>query len=210
MSFANLCDPGYGSVHLYTGPMFSGKTSEVLTALDRYDYVANAKVLLFKYYNDTRDKETIVKSRRGFGRKVYGQIGDDKDAWALVEKSIRESSSLESTDANYALIIGIDEGQFIRGLHLFVQKVLDHKAQFPNITMILYIAALDSTFKAEMWPEIVLTLPYCSQVKKFTAICAKCQTREAFLTMRNVQDDRLELIGSEEAYSAVCYACYNN
>ena len=183
--------------------MFASKTKEMLNALDRYDYVKpSVQVLLFKYHKDTRETDGAVRSRNGAARKPTSTVSTGEELWGKVWDCVVNGGA--ST-----LVVGVDEAQFIRNLRFFVERVIDHRALFPNTTILLYMAALDSTFKRQMWPEIVEVLPLCNGVRKLTAICGTCQQREAQLTRRDVDSAELELIGSKESYTSTCFICHN-
>jgi len=55
---------------IYTGPMFSGKTSRLLASIERYKY-QNRSVLVFKPRMDTRyeDERIVTKVGKAAGKK---------------------------------------------------------------------------------------------------------------------------------------------
>jgi thymidine kinase len=46
----------FGQIQLIIGPMFSGKTTELIRRMKRYE-TANQKCMIIKYENDTRYDE---------------------------------------------------------------------------------------------------------------------------------------------------------
>jgi thymidine kinase len=200
---STLRDPGRGQAFLYLGSMFSGKTNIMLNTLDRYDYVRpSVQVVLFKYHKDTREKDGAVRSRNGTSRQPTSTVSTGEELWDKVLNA--------AVDGKCAtLVVGIDEAHFIRKLDYFVERVLDHRTELPTTTILLYMAALDSSFARKMWPAIVDVLPLCNGVRKLTAICGTCQQREAQLSRRDVDSAELELIGSKESYTATCFVCHN-
>ena len=189
-------------VNLYTGPMFSGKTDEMLRQIRIYDHIKSALVILLKPGIDNRTGESRVLSRSGAERDADARVSTGEEAWEIVNKMIADRFHGKDIIA-----IGIDEGQFINGLDFFVKKVLEVNHETYKIH--LHIAALTSKFTHEMWEEVVKIIPYCHSVIKYSAICGICEKRDAQLTKRLVESDDLILIGSDE-YAASCYECSLN
>lgn len=189
------------TISLYIGPMFSGKTDRMLRELRTHARVSSALVILFKYSKDDREEGSIVLSRSGASSKATAMISTGREAWSNVKDSIA-GSYMKSI-----VVIGIDEGQFIDGIDWFVQKVLTTKLR-SRVTFKVHIAALDSTFKAEMWDRVVKLIPYCHKVRKSCAVCSLCQILPAQLTKKiSGSAEQLEEIGSDQ-YKAVCLGCY--
>ena len=67
MDTPKLCSPTltkHGQIQVIFGPMFSGKTTELIRRLKRYQ-IANHKCLIFKYTKDERyGKDGIVTHRQ--------------------------------------------------------------------------------------------------------------------------------------------------
>jgi len=194
---------GYGSVTMFLGPMFSLKTGRLLIELDRCGFNHRTSVLLYKFAGDNRDGDDCVKSRSGLQRKVNARVRTGEEIWDDIERSLLTTSCIKSFVA-----IGVDEGQFITGLDFLAKKVLDHSEEYPELTMNLFVSALDSTFEGKMWPEIVNVIPFSTSIEKCLSVCAFCQEKDANLTKRTVVSDELILIGSEESYLAACYSCF--
>ena len=159
--------------------------------------MSSVTVCLFKYTKDTRDGENTVASRSGCTRQATAQITSGIEAWEKVCETI-------SANPGKSVIVGIDEGQFIKGLSYFIKRVFETT----TVTINVFISALDSKFNGEMWEEIINIIPLCNEVTKLTAICGICQAVEAQLTKRIVTSTEIELIGSDQ-YVAACYNCYH-
>ncbi|KHJ85732.1 thymidine kinase [Oesophagostomum dentatum] len=89
-----------GHVVCILGPMFSGKTTELIRMHDRYR-IAGKNCVLVKYAGDTRyDPELIVTHKRVTA-----------DGATLIARTLREVRGQlfdEETD-----VVAIDEGQFV-------------------------------------------------------------------------------------------------
>ena len=189
------------TICLYIGPMFSGKTDRMLRELRVHTHINSALVILFKYSKDDREEGSTVLSRSGASGEASAMISTGREAWANVKDSITGSPNKS------IVVIGVDEGQFIDDLDWFVKKVLTTKLR-ARVTFKVHIAALDSTFKAEMWERVVKLIPYCHKVRKSCAVCSICQTLPAQLTKKiSGSAEQLEEIGSDQ-YKAVCLGCY--
>lgn len=88
-----------GSIDLIIGPMFSGKTSELVRRVRR-SLAASQKCLLIKYKGDTRYSEAPVLS-------IHDNVH-------MAAKSVLMLSELENAAWHYDMI-AIDEGQFFPG-----------------------------------------------------------------------------------------------
>lgn len=90
-----------GQIQLILGPMFSGKTSELIRRVRRYKQYQ--KCLMIAYQGDTRySTESSVTTH---------------DFTAMKAKSVTALSEVENAAHAYS-VIGIDEGQFFPGMLL--------------------------------------------------------------------------------------------
>ena len=78
------------------GPMFSGKTTELIRRLKRYQ-IAKYKCLIMKYANDDRYSESDIVSH---------------DHQSLAAVSTRQIAEFRHKALEYD-VVGIDEGQFV-------------------------------------------------------------------------------------------------
>lgn len=178
-----------GWIEVICGPMFAGKSEELLRRINRLKY-ADVDYLLFKPKIDTRTKKT-AKSRDG--REIPAIV---------IEKSTDIFDNLDKLDEK-PHVIAIDEAQF---LDEELADVCDHLA---NNGIIIFIAGLDNDFRGEPFTTMVKLLSIAEKVTKLTAICTECGA-EATRTQRIIDgepasyDSPLVLIGNNESYSARC------
>eukprot|EP01114_Cavostelium_apophysatum_P019207 TRINITY_DN6126_c0_g1_i1.p1 TRINITY_DN6126_c0_g1~~TRINITY_DN6126_c0_g1_i1.p1 ORF type:complete len:191 (-),score=16.06 TRINITY_DN6126_c0_g1_i1:169-741(-) len=173
-----------GSIHLIFGPMFSGKSTELLRRIRRYT-VANRKCLVIKYIKDTRISEDEIAT-------------DVRQLWTA-----RPAARLfETQDLSESVeVIGIDEGQFFPDLVLFCE----HMA---NQGKIVIVAALDGTFERKPFGETLQLIPLSETVTKLNAVCMVCSGDAAF-SKRLGSEKEVEIIGGREKYISVCRECYH-
>jgi thymidine kinase len=172
-----------GSITMIVGPMFSGKTTELIRLIRR-SKIANKKCLIVKYAKDTRYSSEIM-THDFIEQEVCCRCNDLNDI----------SDKVSAYD-----VIAIDEGSFIKNIH-----IVDNWA---NRGKIVYIAALDSDYQRESFIEISKLMSKSETIIKLTAIC-KCGN-EAIFTDRVSEDEGLEVIGGAEKYRSLCRRCYTD
>ncbi|CAF0835478.1 unnamed protein product [Brachionus calyciflorus] len=174
-----------GQIQLILGPMFSGKTTELIRRMRRYE-TANHKCMVIKYAKDNRYDDSDVIATHD--RNIY--TANVKTTCLLDH----EYSAL-----NYS-VIGIDEGQFYKDVVEFSEKMA-------NLGKIVIIAALDGTYQRKGFGTILDLVPLAESIVKLTAVCMYCYNEAAF-TKRKGNETQIELIGGKESYLSVCRTCY--
>ena len=176
--------PDVGQIQLIIGPMFSGKTEELLRRVKRFT-IANKSCIVIKYSKDTRYSSDKLSTH------------DQRTIDAI---SMTRLFNLDETILQSVNVIAIDEGQF------FVDLVEFSEQQASN-GKILIIAALDGTYERKPFDNIAKLIPMTERIDKLTAIC-NCGN-EASFSERLSFDNRLEVIGGKDKYKASCRACFN-
>ena len=142
----------YTMLHIVTGCMFAGKTTELANI---YNYLINTvnppKIIVFDY--DTRKQSTIL----------YTHDDTPIPCTSIAQLSIEHM--------NYDVIL-INEAQFFKGLKEFVLRALE-------IGKIVYLFGLDGDFKQEKFGELIDLLPMADTYVKLYAKCA-CGAKASF------------------------------
>lgn len=175
--------PRRGGLSLILGPMFSGKTSEMMRQVKRR-VKAGYRAKLIKYAKDDRyDGECIVTHDKRKMRAIKCvKLGDAKIDYSRYD------------------VIGVDEGQFYPDLIEWTQ-------QRTTEGIYVIIAALDGMANQKPFPNDVISLVAQSEVVvKLDAICALCSQSASF-TRRTTSEEGVEVIGGDEKYIAVCRHC---
>lgn len=173
-------------LEVIVGPMFSGKSEELLRRLRRAQ-IAGYKVMLARPKIDTT-KLTHDGTRMDF---VYAEtifeIGIEAVAWQ-------------------ADVVGIDEIQFFPDL--------DRIPQFAELKTVI-VAGLDTTFRYEPFGDVPTLMAYADKLDKLTAVCNKCGADNATRTQRLNPDGtpasrtgETVLVGEEDYYEARCRSCF--
>ena len=167
------------SLKIIMGNMFSGKTTELVRRLKRYEVIGK-RILVINSSKDTRCLEHVLRTH-------------DNMKFDCIKTDDLNELNYQDVD-----VIAIDEAQFFIGLKVFVEKVLKR-----GKTIIL--TGLDGDYKQEKIGEILDCIPLADKVFKLSAMCMECMdgTHGPF-TKRIVNSDKVELIGGTEMYRAVC------
>lgn len=174
-----------GQIQVIFGPMFSGKSTELIRRLKRYQ-IARYECLIVKYAKDVRyDSESIATHDRQTLKAVSATILND----------------LRDKAQDYD-VIGIDEGQFFPDVVAFCEDMA-------NAGKTVIVAALDGTFQRKGFSSILELVPLAEHVVKLTAVCMSC-FGEGSYTKRISKDTAVEVIGGAETYMAVCRKCFQS
>lgn len=172
---------------VYCGPMFSGKSDELIRELKRAPH-AKYNVMAFK---------PEVDFRRGSGT-INSQNGNEYPAISV--KSSEEI--LEYVTANID-IVGIDETQF------FDDGVVDVVLKLIARGKKVIVAGLDKDFRGEPFGPMARLKQEADHTESFHAYCAVCGGSASF-TQRLVNgnparyDDPIVVVGADELYEARC------
>ncbi|XP_043190498.1 thymidine kinase, cytosolic-like isoform X2 [Amphibalanus amphitrite] len=161
---------GHGQVQVIFGPMFSGKTTELIRRLKRYQ-VANHRCLIIKYANDNRYADKDISTH---------------DRQTLAAVSATKLEPLKSIAASSYSVIGIDEGQFFPDCVPFAEELA-------NLGKIVIVAALDATFQRQAFGDILSLVPIAENVVKLNAVCMECFRTASYTKRKGSEQQRLDL-----------------
>jgi thymidine kinase len=172
---------------VFTGPMFGGKTTRMLAALERYQY-QNRNTILFKPKMDRRYSEETVVTHKGQEHKCV-----------LVETGEEIYNLSKDFD-----VIGCDESFMINGSADALIKLF-HQGK----TILVSSLQLSSTSEFlpmgyEPFEEMTKIMPWATSIDICPAVCSKCD-RDAYYTERLAKEEKKVLVGGAESYQPVCY-----
>ena len=176
-----------GRLEVITGPMFCGKTDELLRRLRRA-IIAKQKIQVFKPGFDIRYSS----------EKVTSHAGNEYNAYPV--ENISDVPTLLLDDVT---LVAIDEAQF------FGEKVIDVIQALVDKGIRVIVAGLDMDFRGEPFGQMPVLLAQAEIVDKLHAICMECG-EEATRTQRLVDgnpayyDDPIIIVGASEMYEARC------
>ncbi len=173
---------GRGSIGLLIGPMFAGKTSEMMRLVERHN-MAGRKCLIVKYSGDKRYSEDEVVTHRGVRAMV----------------TTASTDRIADVDCSAYGVIGIDEGQFY-------PDIVDAANRLADSGKIVIISYLDATYERKPFGPLAQLVASAEYVQKLAAVCT-CGD-DAHYSKRMTADTELEVIGGADKYRAVCRKCY--
>jgi len=179
-----------GKIYLIIGPMFSGKSSELVNIYKRKK-IAGLRCAFIKYARDTRYDKNIDDNEKMITH-------DDIKVNAL---SCNNLFDLKLNHADYDIIF-IDEIQFYPDKIKFCEDMADFGLD-------IYASGLSSNYLRESFPEMDKLYAIAYNIKMFTAVCDICKTdNSACYTKRFSDSKELILIGEHDVYKTVCRKCY--
>lgn len=177
----------HGRLEVITGPMFCGKTDELLRRLRRA-IIAKQKIQVFKPGFDIRYSN----------EKVTSHAGNEYDAFP-----IENTSEIPAILRDDVTLVAIDEAQFFeKEIISVVQGLVDQGIR-------VIVGGLDMDFRGEPFGQMPILLAQAEVVDKLQAICMVCG-EDATRTQRLVDgepayyEDPIIIVGASEMYEARC------
>ncbi len=182
----------HGILEVICGPMFSGKSEELIRRLRRAK-IAKQKVAVFKHAIDDRYDLAYVTSHNGTKLNAHAT---DNGAHLLAKVQ----------QEGYA-VVGIDEIQF------YTDDIVATICTLVNDGVRVVVAGLDLDFRGVPFGPMPTLLAIADSITKLKAICTKCG-KDAHYTQRLIDDkpakytDPVILVAAQESYDARCRNCY--
>ncbi|MGB6133457.1 MAG: thymidine kinase [Acidobacteriaceae bacterium] len=177
-----------GRIEVITGPMFSGKSEELIRRLKRAQ-IAKRRVTCFKPDLDVRYHRTAIASHSA------------QTLEALPVSNMEELKQVLMPMVEAVEVVGIDEAQF------FDPSLVSLSNELVHLGKRVIIAGLDTTFTGEPFPPLPELLAIADEVVKLSAVCMQCGA-PAVHTQRLGSNQSLVLVGAAGVYEARCRACF--
>jgi thymidine kinase len=180
-----------GWIEVVTGPMFAGKSEELIRRIKRLEY-AKKKVLVFRPRIDNRYSLDEVVSHSNSRRKSI-LIDNAKDILSHIKED------------TYAVVV--DEIQFLD------KEIIPISEHLANRGVRVILGGLDTDFRGETFMITSDLMARAEYVTKLTAICVRCGS-PATKTQRIVNGkpahylDPIVVVGASEAYEPRCRHCH--
>ena len=173
-----------GWIEVICGPMFSGKTEELIRRLVRAQY-AKQRVAIFKPLTDKRYSDDYIVSHNK--RKI---------------KSISLNSSKEILSyTNEADVFGIDEAQF------FDIDILEVCKKLAQDNKRVVVAGLEKDYKSNPFGYMSDLLINAEYITKVNAICMQCGDPANFSQRISTEKNQV-VVGESDKYEARCRKCF--
>jgi len=174
-----------GWIEVICGPMFSGKSEELIRRLRRA-MIARKRVEVFKPTIDNRYSEDEIVSHGD--SRMNSQVV--KDAAEIMDRIDWRSE-----------VIGIDEANFMG------EKLIDVSQRLADSGKQVIIAGLDTDYMGRPFVPMPDLLAHAESITKTLAICVRCGN-PAKHTQRLRGSDELIVVGAADMYEARCRRCF--
>ncbi|HEY1947326.1 MAG TPA: thymidine kinase [Bryobacteraceae bacterium] len=181
----DLLIPNSGWIEAICGPMFSGKSEELIRRVRRA-IIARKRVQVFKPVLDSRYSDC--------------EIVTHADVRMRSETVATAAEILERMDWR-TQVVGIDESNF------FGPDLVRVANQLADGGKQVIVAGLDTDFMGRPFVPMPELLAVAESITKALAICMRCGS-PAKHTQRLVESDELILVGAAGAYEARCRRCF--
>ena len=176
---------------LYTGPMFSSKTTRLLSRIDRCKY-QKKKVASFKPEMDDRyTVENKIVTHGDTYANCY-TVPNGQEILAVV-------AQLEDVDA-----VAVDE--------LFmIPDAADACVELFKRGYDVFVSSIELSYLGTPFEEVLKIMPFCTEIVKCTAVCSVCQAdaRYTFKKVESLSSEGNIQVGGSEIYEPRCQLHYN-
>ena len=172
---------------IFTGPMFGGKTTRLLGAVER-DVLRGFNVKCFKPQIDTRYSRDRITTHLGANLEAT-PISAGNDILAhMFDASLEGNINSVAVDEVF-MIPGIAESL----IHLFRSGI--------NV----YVSTLQLNSVPEPYPEVLQILPWATEIQVCPAVCMTCGA-DAHYTLKKAGDLTAKIeVGGSDLYEPRCF-----
>lgn len=194
-------------LEVITGPMFSGKSEELIRRINTAIY-GEKKVLIIKPKADTRyafgkvvarKKNSVSSAFEPHEEVEAHEIGTEEEARVLVSALSPE-------------FIAIDEAQFFEDwLVQFVWDLMHGPEKPEDSALHVVVAGLDMNFRGEPFGALPRIMAIADKITKLKAVCFACKGKFGpGILSKKIGGGREEVeVGDSELYEARCRMCFN-
>jgi thymidine kinase len=174
-----------GWVEVICGPMFSGKSEELIRRLRRAQ-IARQRVQVFKPLIDDRYSEEEIVSH---------------SAQRIPATNVRTSREILEGVEPRTQVVGIDEA------HFYNDEIAAVVESLANLGKRVIVAGLDLDYLGQPFEHVTRLLAQAEEITKALAICVRCGN-PASRTQRLVASEERIVVGGARAYEARCRQCF--
>jgi thymidine kinase len=174
-----------GWIEAICGPMFSGKSEELMRRLRR-SMIARKRVQVFKPLIDDRYSADEIVSHNDLRMK---------------SQAIQGASGILPNLDSRTEVVGVDES------NLLGPDLVDVATHLADSGKQVIIAGLDTDYMGRPFSPMPELLTLAESITKMLAICVRCGN-PAKHTQRLVESSDLIVVGASEMYEARCRRCF--
>jgi thymidine kinase len=174
---------------IFIGPMFGGKTSKLLSAIDRYKYQGK-NIRVFKPMVDERYSKGEVVTH--WGAKV--------PATRINSDTMRDTLKpfFNGVSNNHKSVLAFDEAFMIDGIGENLIKLFNQ-----GHTILVSSLQLSSDFIP--YKEIEKIMPYATKIEVCPAVCSECESNAYYTEKIAGRSDHKIEVGGSEMYQPKCF-----
>lgn len=192
-------------IHIFTGPMASGKTTKLLEKIHEYSNIYKRPVLLINFRGAERTT-SLECYEKGVSTHVYGDYNIKVPVGKYVNcVKVNNLSEIEDVILYQYSVIGIDEAQFYPDLESFIRR------HHLNSRLTFYLSGLTFTAENKPFGQLKNLEDISTTYRKFHSICARCEPelktpagQTSFIGGKNTEI----VIGGLELYEPLCAKHY--
>lgn len=173
-----------GVLEVITGPMFSGKSEELIRRLKRAR-IAKQRVACYKPDIDLRYHRTSIASH------------SQQTHEASTVRNVEDLRAALFPQLDAVEVVGIDEVQFLS------PEIIPLVVELISMGKRVILGGLDMTFEAEPFGPVPALMAMADKVTKLSAVCMVCG-QSAIHTQRLGASQELVLVGATGMYEARC------
>jgi len=181
----NFTKGSLGWIEVVCGPMFSGKSEELIRRLRRAE-IARQRVQIFKPGIDQRYSDDHIVSHSDL---------------KIMSEGVKDAADLEKKLDWRTEVIGIDEAQFLG------EGIVDLVVRLADIGKRVIVAGLDTDYLGRPFHPMPELLAVADEITKALAICMQCGN-PAKHTQRLIASEELVVVGAAGMYEARCRRCF--
>ena len=174
-----------GWIEVIVGPMFSGKSEELIRRLRRAE-IGRQRVQIFKPVIDQRYSKNGIVSHSGL---------------EIPSELVSSGADILEKVAPRTEVVGIDEAQFLG------ESIVADCARLAELGKRVIVAGLDTDFLGRPFEPMPRLLAVAEEITKLLAICMRCGN-PAVHTQRIVASEELIVVGAGGMYEARCLRCF--
>lgn len=181
-------DTGY--LGIVVGPMYSGKTSRLLSLYKQYMF-CEMPIAVINFAEDTRYSDSMLSTH------------DKNMIPCFMKNTMNEAFPFDGEGIHKYDVFLINEAQFFPDIVDWVKIAIS-----PPFNKKVHISGLDGDFQRNTFGSWLDLIPYCDTIEKLTSICCGCKSAPALFSHRLTDQKEQKVIGSD-SYIPLCRKCYD-
>ena len=182
-----LVDPEFV---IFTGPMFGGKTTRLLSVLERYK-LRQKKIYTFKPLRDTRYES--------MGRSIVSHRGYETNSVPIEEATdIIEYLNHRRVTSG---VVAVDEAFMVDG-------IADVLIGLFRKGFTVMVSSIQLSSDGTPFEEITKMMPWATKIEVCPAVCP-ITGKDAYYTYRKTTDTEKIVVGGTETYEPRCFETHD-